>query len=55
MKRDANAYFHERPLNFDNMHSRDAASKLKSRGERIDLRDSWVTEPPHNGPQMQEL
>ena len=23
--------------------------------QRIDLRDSWVTEPPHNGPQMQEL
>ena len=36
-------------------HSRDAACKLKSRGQRIDLRDSWVTEPPHNGPQMQEL
>ena len=24
-KPNANAYFHERPLNFDNMHSRDAA------------------------------
>ena len=26
-KPNANAYFHEHPLNFDNMHSRDAACK----------------------------